>query len=88
MNKPQRDAKLLADAMKGLCTNDARLIARLIRIHYDPDPRHMLFVKEIYQQRYGKRLSEKVWKHSKGTYRVLLLKIVEGRSDLLNDDLF
>lgn len=81
-NKPQRDAKLLEDCMKGLSTNDARLIARVIRMHYDPDPRHMLFVKEVYQQRYGRTLAERLRKDTKGAYREVLLKVVEGRTDL------
>jgi hypothetical protein len=88
MNKPQRDAKLLEACMKGIGTNDTRLIARMIRVHYDSDPRHMLFVKEVYQQRYGRTLAERVKKDTKGAYRHLLLKIVEGRTDLEAETLF
>jgi annexin A7/11 len=88
MNKPQRDAKLLEDCMKGVGTNDVRLVARILRVHYDPDPRHMLFVKEVYQQRYGRTLVERVRKDTKGAYRDLLLKLVEGRPDLGTDAFF
>jgi hypothetical protein len=87
MNKPQRDAKLLEDCMKGIGTNDTRLVARIIRVHYDPDPRHMLFVKEVYQQRYGRTLADRMKRDTKGAYRHLLLKLVEGRTDLGADAL-
>lgn len=79
VNKPQRDAKLLEDCMKGIGTRDARLIARVIRIHFDADPRHIDFVREIYQQRYGRKLADRVKDNTKGAYRDLLLKILEGR---------
>ena len=81
-SKPQRDAKLLEDCMKGLGTNDLRLVARLIRTHYDHDPRHMYFVNDAYEQKYGKKLSERIRKATKGNYRDLLVRIVEGKNTI------
>ena len=78
INRPQRDAKLLEDCLKGLGTRDSRLIARIARIHFDADPRHVGFVCDIYQQRYGRRLADRVRDSTRGTYRDLLLRILEG----------
>jgi hypothetical protein len=67
--------------MKGLGTNDIRLISRIMRVHFDPDPWHLAFVKEVYYQRYGKLLSDRIRRSTKGPYRDLLLKVLEGRSE-------
>ncbi|KAF8252221.1 Annexin [Wilcoxina mikolae CBS 423.85] len=84
-NKPQRDAKLLEDCMKGIGTKDARLMARIIRIHFDPDPLHVDFVREVYQQRYGRQLADRVKDNTKGAYRDLLLKILEGKGGVTGE---
>ncbi|KAI5819825.1 hypothetical protein BZA77DRAFT_144276 [Pyronema omphalodes] len=83
INKPARDAKLLEDAMKGLGTRDARLIARIIRIHFDNDPRHMDYVREVYQQKYNRNLKDRIKDNTRGPYRDLLLKMIQGRGELM-----
>lgn len=76
VDKYQRDAKLLDTCMKGIGTNDSRLIARIARIHYSSDPTHLNKVKEEYHIRYGKNLIDRVRTHTKGAYRDLLVKIL------------
>ena len=67
--------------MKGLATRDSRLIARIVRMHFDADPRHIGFVCETYQQRYGRQLVDRVRDSTRGAYRDLLLRILEGRDE-------
>lgn len=86
INKPNRDAQLIEGCLKRLSTNVDRLIARIIRVHYDSDPRHLLFVKDCYRQRHGRSLESRVRKETKGAYRELLLKILEGRSQVPGDE--
>ncbi|KAI5799887.1 hypothetical protein EDC01DRAFT_777080 [Geopyxis carbonaria] len=85
-NKAQRDAKLLHDCMSGFKTHNERLIARLVRIHYDADPRHLHFVKDVFRQRYGRELEDAVKKATRGAYRELLLRIVEGQSLVVSEE--
>lgn len=68
--------------MKGLGTNATRLVTRLMRIHFDADPRHLVFVKEVYLQRYGRELADRVKKETKGPFRDLLVRMLEGKGDV------
>ena len=58
INRPARDARLLEESMKGVGTRDELLVARLTRIHWDPE--HMQAVKESYKEKYKTTLKERV----------------------------
>lgn len=40
-----------------------------------------MYVKDVYRQRYGKSLEGRVRKETKGAYRDLLLKLLEGKGE-------
>jgi len=58
LNKPARDARLLEESMKGVGTRDELLVARLVRIHWDPD--HMAAVKDAYKEKYKMTLKDRI----------------------------
>ena len=58
LNRPARDARLLEESMKGVGTKDELLVARLTRIHWDPE--HMQAVKDSYKEKYKMMLKERV----------------------------
>lgn len=53
-----RDAMALEDAMAGLGTKDDLLVARVVKIHWNPN--HTQQVKAAYRQRYGKDLLTRI----------------------------
>ena len=77
LNKPARDAKLLEMSMKGVGTRDDLLIARLIRIHWDPE--HMQAVKEAYKEKYGMTLRERIQGDTSGDYQTFLVAMLSDR---------
>ena len=74
--------------MRILGTNDARLVTRIMRVHFDGDSQHLGFVKEVYALRYGRQLADRVRKETKGAYRDLLLKVLEGRCEYGVEEVF
>ncbi|KAM3080146.1 hypothetical protein ACMFMF_003555 [Clarireedia jacksonii] len=75
MDKAMRDANLLEASMKGFGTKDHLLIARVVKIHWDP--RHMGQVKGAYQHAFGRSLSSRISSDTSGDYERLMVKCVE-----------
>jgi len=75
MDKAMRDANLLEASMKGFGTKDHLLVARVVRIHWDP--RHMGQVKGAYQHAFGRSLSSRISSDTSGDYERLMVKCVE-----------
>ncbi|KAJ7290385.1 hypothetical protein C8J57DRAFT_1705781 [Mycena rebaudengoi] len=71
-----RDAELISDSMKGMGTKDELLIIRIIRAHWNR--RNMDAVRNAYLAKHGKTLALRVKEDTSGTYRKLLVKLVEG----------
>ncbi|KJA28323.1 hypothetical protein HYPSUDRAFT_33665 [Hypholoma sublateritium FD-334 SS-4] len=71
-----RDAKLLEKSMAGLGTKDVQLIYRLVRTYWNPQ--RMEAVKDAYKRRFGKPLENRVKGETSGTYRELLIAIVNS----------
>lgn len=74
LNKPARDARLLEESMKGVGTRDDLLVARLVRIHWDPE--HLTAVKEAYKSKYGMSLKERIKGECSGSYQEFLLNLI------------
>lgn len=74
LNKPARDARLLEESMKGVGTRDDLLVARLVRIHWDPE--HLTAVKEAYKTKYGMSLRERIKGECSGSYQEFLLNLI------------
>ncbi|KAK6330982.1 hypothetical protein TWF718_003176 [Orbilia javanica] len=74
LNKPARDARLLEESMKGVGTRDDLLVARLVRIHWDPE--HLTAVKEAYKTKYGMSLKERIKGECSGSYQEFLLNLI------------
>ncbi|KAK6522025.1 hypothetical protein TWF281_002595 [Arthrobotrys megalospora] len=74
LNRPARDARLLEESMKGVGTRDDLLVARLVRIHWDPD--HLTAVKEAYKTKYGMSLRERIKGECSGSYQEFLLNLI------------
>jgi len=70
-----RDAKLIDKAMAGFGTRDEQLVWRIVRASWNRA--HMAAVKEAYQRRTGKRLAERVGKETSGSYKKLMLSLVD-----------
>ncbi|KAF3921694.1 Annexin-B12 [Orbilia brochopaga] len=75
LNKPARDARLLEESMKGVGTRDDLLVARLVRIHWDPD--HMAAVKEAYKAKYNMSLKERIQSECSGSYQEFLINLIQ-----------
>ncbi|KAK6353328.1 hypothetical protein TWF696_005298 [Orbilia brochopaga] len=75
LNKPARDARLLEESMKGVGTRDDLLVARLVRIHWDPD--HMAAVKEAYKAKYNMSLKERILNECSGSYQEFLINMIQ-----------
>ncbi|KAG0643988.1 hypothetical protein HOY80DRAFT_1013800 [Tuber brumale] len=76
-SRPSRDAKLLHDTIGILRVQDARLIARAVRLHYDQN--HLRAVKTAYKEKYGKDPAEKIGGEiKKGAYGDLMVRVLEG----------
>ncbi|KAJ6264188.1 Annexin-B12 [Drechslerella dactyloides] len=75
LNKPARDARLLEESMKGVGTRDDLLVARLVRIHWDPD--HMAAVKDAYKAKYGMSLKERIQNECSGSYQEFLINMIQ-----------
>ncbi|GLB44961.1 putative annexin repeats [Lyophyllum shimeji] len=71
-----RDAKLIDKAMVGFGTRDNELVWRIVRAHWDP--RRMAAIKEAYHRRTRKILEDRVGKETSGSYKKLMLALIEG----------
>ncbi|KAF3159497.1 hypothetical protein TWF225_010646 [Orbilia oligospora] len=76
VDKVERDAKLLEDAMVGAGTRNHLLISRLIRIHWNKP--HLAEVKQRYSRMYKQDLVSRLRKEVKGSYRDLMISIAES----------
>ncbi|KAL2001579.1 hypothetical protein VTN02DRAFT_1558 [Thermoascus thermophilus] len=72
----RRDALLLEESMKGAGTQDARLVERVVRVHWNRA--HREHVKRAYAALYGGRsLLERIRGETSGDYRRLMLAMLE-----------
>lgn len=62
--------------MAGLGTKDVQLIYRLVRTYWNPQ--RMEAIKDAYKRRFGKPLENRVKGETSGTYRELLIAIVNS----------
>ncbi|KAK6497966.1 hypothetical protein TWF506_004211 [Arthrobotrys conoides] len=76
VDKVERDAKLLEDAMVGAGTRNHLLISRLIRIHWNKQ--HLAEVKQRYSRIYKQDLVSRLRKEVRGSYRDLMISIAES----------
>lgn len=76
VDKVERDARLLEDAMVGAGTRNHLLISRLIRIHWDKH--HLAEVKQRYGRIYKQDLVNRLRKEVRGSYRDLMISIAES----------
>ncbi|KAK6524299.1 hypothetical protein TWF694_005952 [Orbilia ellipsospora] len=76
VDRVERDAKSLEDAMEGAGTRNHLLISRLIRIHWDKN--HLAEVKYKYSQLYKQDLVSRIRKEVRGSYRDLMIAVVES----------
>ncbi|KAF3934673.1 Annexin-B12 [Dactylellina cionopaga] len=76
VDKTERDAKLLEEAMVGAGTRNHLLISRLIRIYWNKQ--HLAEVKFKYSQLYKQELVHRIRKEIKGSYRDLMIAIAES----------
>ncbi|KAK5108130.1 hypothetical protein LTR62_008784 [Meristemomyces frigidus] len=60
----KHDADLLEDAMRGLGTNDAALIRRIVMIHWNPD--RLQQCKAAYRHFYKKELADRIRSETRG----------------------
>jgi annexin A7/11 len=74
LNKPERDAKLLEDSMKGLGTRDDHLIMRVVRIHWDRQ--HLANVQAAFRNMYHRELANRIQGDTSGDYCRMLLQMV------------
>lgn len=73
-NPAKEDADRLEDAMKGVGTKDTLLIARVMRLHWNPQRMHA--AKEQYRRLYGRNLVDKIKSETSGDYEDLLVRLV------------
>ncbi|KAF3915967.1 Annexin-B10 [Arthrobotrys entomopaga] len=76
LDRVERDAKSLEDAMEGAGTRNHLLISRLIRIHWNKH--HLAEVKYKYSQLYKQDLVSRIRKEVRGSYRDLMIALVES----------
>ncbi|KAK6518855.1 hypothetical protein TWF281_003546 [Arthrobotrys megalospora] len=76
VDRVDRDAKLLEDAMVGAGTRNHLLISRLIRIHWNKQ--HLAEVKQRYRDLYKQSLVNRIQKEVKGSYRDLMVAVAES----------
>ncbi|KAJ5513658.1 hypothetical protein N7463_003210 [Penicillium fimorum] len=70
-----RDAILFEDCMRGMGTNDDRLVVRVVRVHWDRN--HKERVKSAYEHRYGRNLIDRVRGDTAGDYQRLMVALLE-----------
>jgi len=75
MNRVQHDAVELRDAMKGLGTNEGKLIKVLASV---PEPVHMQAVRGTYDDRFRRNLLKDLESETSGYFREGLMAIVRG----------
>jgi annexin A7/11 len=73
-DKYMHAAKLLEDAMAGMGTSDALLVARVVRYHWDRTT--LANVKAAYQQKYRKSLASRIKGETSGDYEKLMLACI------------
>ncbi|KAF5376213.1 hypothetical protein D9615_008505 [Tricholomella constricta] len=72
-----RDAKLIDKAMVGFGTRDTELVWRIVRAHWNPH--RMAAIKEAYHNRTRKKLVDRVGKETSGSYKKLMLALIEDQ---------
>lgn len=73
----KHDADLLEDAMRGLGTNDHKLIRRIIMMHWNPQ--RLDQANRAYQHFYHRSLAERVRGETRGDYEKLMLACINGQ---------
>jgi len=73
-----RDAKLIDKAMVGLGTKDKELVWRIVRAHWETG--RMDAIKQAYKQRTGKSLESRVASETGGTYKKLMVALLNASS--------
>lgn len=73
-----RDAKLIDKAMEGLGTKDKQLVWRIVRAHWEPG--RMAQIKEAYKHRTRKSLETRVASETSGSYKKLMVALVNENS--------
>lgn len=76
VDKADRDARLLEDAMSGAGTKDELLLNRVIRVHWDRN--YALRVMAAYKQRFGKDLVTRIRGETSGYFEKLLVACLGG----------
>lgn len=74
-NPAMRDAIMLEDAMKGMGTDDEKLVIRTVRMHWNRS--HVDQVKRAYRQRFGADLIGKIKSETSGDYEKLMVALLE-----------
>lgn len=77
-NSAMRDAILLEESMLGMGTKDERLVARVVRAHWDRN--HKEAVKSAYYEKYfhktGKNLLDRIRGETSGNYELLMVQLL------------
>ncbi|KAK6347684.1 hypothetical protein TWF718_005523 [Orbilia javanica] len=76
VDRVERDAKLLEDAMVGAGTRNHLLISRLIRIHWNKQ--YLTEVKQRYSRIYKQDLVSRLRKELRGSYRDLMIAVADS----------
>lgn len=74
LDKYMHQAQLLEDAMAGMGTKDALLVARVVRAHWDRN--NMANVRAAYEKRYHRSLASRIKGETSGDYERLLLACI------------
>lgn len=75
LNRPNSDAKMLEESMKGFGTDETLLESRCLRIHWDRS--HLAKVKDAYKALYGKDLIKKVKSETSRTREDFLVALLD-----------